>query len=417
MKKIGNRLAKFLSLLCCSCMIFAGSACDSAALQSEDNTSKTDISDTSIDLTVKEDPLFDKTAPEGETEKGGDEESPADKTDPEEESPKKDGEDSEEEEKGEKEPTVSPDDSKVTFRDIGEEFQIVAKPLYDAAQAILNDLIAGGKVSLSREHNPRIVAIRYFYGHSFQINIRQDIYVNLAGDVSEFLQQEYGYSLENFRNETADGKDEGYAAYYEFLRMERSSQNDPNYVKKVLPYAEKSAALILKGYRSYKESERFELKTLNYGKQLILRKASSLSETYEKIIGNLNGVLSKRGYPLLTDQDLDIGFGGTPAVAAYVRWIIIEAHIGSLCYTFYISFNENGEIPQETINYFEGTMMMGYTPSNPDALNPPNEEYAEFFARLGIEKIDLSDIQNTYKYDGVGSALYQPDGEATFLYF
>ena len=56
-------------------------------------------------------------------------------------------------------------------------------------------------------------------------------------------------------------------------------------------------------------------------------------------------------------------------------------------------------------------------PADPDFLNPKNEEYSELFESIKIDEIDLSDIKELYHYDGNGCALYQPDGEDTWLYF
>lgn len=416
MKKFKNGIVKLLCLSVCALTTFTASACNSIPEQTENNAPKTETSETSVSSISSGLREEDEILP---AEK--DQVLPMDKTDSEEKPTDSAAENPGMGEANEPEPSSPPVGTEVAFRDVGAAFSVVSKPFYDVATTILNDLIADGKITLSEENNPGIVGIRYFYGYSFEIFVREDVFIEKEGDRSEFLRQERGYSLGNFSRTSGDeeknGQDEVYSAYVNFLRTERRAQSCPDYVEKVLPYAERSAALILERYRVYKESEAFALEESNYGKQLILRKDSSLSEEYRKIIENLNGALAKKGYPLLTDQDLNIGFGSSKAIAEYVRWIHIRANIGGLHYSFYLSFNENGEIPQEFINYFYGTRRLGYTPSDPHLLNPPNEEYAEFFARLGIDQIDLSEIEDSYKYDGVGNALYDPVGEDTFFYF
>lgn len=296
------------------------------------------------------------------------------------------------------------------FEDVGEKFKSVVAPLYNVAKAIFQDLVSSGDVNLRNEHNPRIIGIRYT-GNSFWITIREDIYINKSGEKSEFLQQERNIALNNF----GEPNDATYSAYKNFLRAERKSQSLANYEEFILPYAERSAELISAQYETYKDNK--EIIILNMGKQLVLSAKSSLSEAYNKIIANLNSALAKKHYPLITNQDLAIGFGGNLSWEIAIRWIIIEVDIGNLRYCFYISFNENGEFSKEFINYYEGTNQTGYTPSNPDLLNPPNEEYSALFERLEIEQFDLSDIQDSYKYDGNGCALYNPAGEDTILYF
>ncbi|MCH5154569.1 MAG: hypothetical protein J1F71_05090 [Clostridiales bacterium] len=297
------------------------------------------------------------------------------------------------------------------FKDVGEKFGTVAAPLYNAAETILSDLAESGDVVLNESRNPGIIGIRYCYGRSFEIIIREDVLVNAQGEKSEFLQLETGISLENF----GESYDDCYLAYITFLRAERKSQSVENYEEFILPYAEKSARMILAQYDLYKNHK--EIRFLNFGKQIILSKESSLSEVYNKIVANLNSALELRGYPLITNQDLTIGFGGNIYWDIVYRWINIDVNVGNLRYSFYISFNENGEFSESMINYFTGTSQSGYTPSDPDLLNPSNEEYPDFFNRLKIEKIDLSDIADSYKYDGEGNALYGPGGEDTFLYF
>ena len=307
-----------------------------------------------------------------------------------------------------------PDASKLpqtNFNDVGEKFNTVVKPLYDAAETILQDLIESGDVVLDETHNPRIHGVRYTYGTNFQIIIREDIFIDETGEKSEFLQKETGIELKNF----GELSDETYSAYENFLRAERKSESLENYEEFILPYAEKSAELILKQYAIYKANK--EIALLNYAPQITLSADSTLSDTYAKIIANLNGALEKRGYPLLTNQNLVIGFGGNIYWEILYRWMSIEVNIGCLTYSFYISFNADGEFTEEYLNYFMGTNRTGYTPENPDWLNPKNEEYAELFDRLKIEEINLSDLKESYKYDGKGCALYAPDGEDTFLYF
>ena len=200
-----------------------------------------------------------------------------------------------------------------------------------------------------------------------------------------------------------------------FVRAERKSQSVENYEEFLLPYAEKSAQYILAQYDVYKNNKQIEFS--DYGKKIVLSKQSILSEVYNKIVANLNSALELRSYPLITNQDLTIGFGGNIYWDIVYRWINMDVNVGNLSYSFYISFNENGEIAENMINYFSGTGRTGYTPSNPDQLNPANAEYSDFFEQLKIQDIDLNDIDYSYKYNGEGSALYKPDGEDTFLYF
>ena len=307
------------------------------------------------------------------------------------------------------------------FKDVGDKYDTVVKPLYDAAYAILQDLIASGDVNgelyWNAARNPRIVSIRFSYG-TLIIITRMDIYVIESGEKSEFLQYEMGTVLENF------GKnDEVRDAYENFLLAERRAQSNEDYVDLILPFAQRSASLILAEYERYKSSEDKEIDFHNYGKKIFLSADSSLSDTYAKIVANLNGTLAAKNLPLITDQDLNIGIGGVgfPAEEHVPLWIHIEATIGRLNYDFYLSFNEDGEYTQDYVNHFEGaeTVGGGYK-LGLDHTNPRNEEYLEFFNRLAIDKIDLSDIQDRYGYDGVGNALYGEEYgsyEITYLYF
>lgn len=96
---------------------------------------------------------------------------------------------------------LTPDPSLINqtdFDDVGEKFKTVAKPLYDVAETILNDLVNRGDVELDETRNPRIVGIRYTYGKSFEIITREDIFIYETGEKSKFLQQERHISLENF---------------------------------------------------------------------------------------------------------------------------------------------------------------------------------------------------------------------------
>ena len=299
------------------------------------------------------------------------------------------------------------------FKDVGEKYDRVVQPLYDAAETILYDLIDHGHVVLNGARNPRISSIRFTYGTSFIIFIHEDIYVAESGEKCEFLQKETGITLKNF----SESNSEIYLAYREFLRKERDSQNLPNYEEFILPYAQKSAAMILARYNIYKNSRDREISIDNYGKQINLSADSSLSETYEKIVANLNTALEKRGCPLITNQALKISFGGNINWEIVHRWIIIEVSVGSMNYSFYLSFNEDGEFSADYINHVMGTLLTGYEWSDPDMFNALNEEYAELFGRLKIEEYDLSDIRNFYKYDGVGCGLYDSYSEDTHLYF
>lgn len=296
------------------------------------------------------------------------------------------------------------------FEDVGAKFKSVVAPLYDAAEMILQNLVSSGDVGFRNGHNPRIIGIRYT-GVIFMIIVREDIYINESGEKSEFLQQETIVELNHF----GEANDETHFAYENFLHAERKSQSLANYEEFILPYAERSAELISAQYETYKDNK--EISIHNMGKQLVLSVESSLSEAYNKIIENLNSALEKKHYPLITNQDLTIGFGGNIYWEIVKRWILIEVDIGTLRYNFYISFNENGEFSEKFLNYYEGTKWTGYTPSDPDLFNPTNEEYSELFERLKIEQFDLSDIQDFYKYDGNGCALYNPAGEHTILYF
>ncbi len=295
------------------------------------------------------------------------------------------------------------------FKDVGEKFKSVVAPLYDVAETILQDLVSSGDVELRKDHNPRIIGIRYTE-FSFEIIVREDIFINSSGEISEFLQQERCVELKHF----GEANDEAYFAYESFLRAERKSQSLANYEEFILPYADRSAELISAQYEAYKNNK--EICIHNMGKQLILSAESSLSEAYNKIIVNLNSALAKLHYPLITNQDLTIGFGGNLNWEIVTRWINIEVSIGTLRYSFYISFNENGEFSEDFINYYNGTAWTGYTPSDPDQLNPKNEEYSELFERLKIEELDLSNIKDSYTYDGNGSALYNLVDEYSFLY-
>lgn len=297
------------------------------------------------------------------------------------------------------------------FADMGDRFSAVAAPLYNAAQTILGDLADSGDVTLNSTRNQRITGIRYFYGRSLIIVVREDVNLWTDNEKSEFLQHEFGITLENF----GQSYDEAYLAYRNFLCAERKSQSRDNYEEFMLPYAEKSAQMLLAQYNAYKSKK--EITIDNYGKQLILSSQSSLASVYGGIVANLNSALKEKGYPLITNQDLNIGFGGNRNWEISCRWILIQANINNLHYRFYLSFNHDGEFTEDYLNYYMGTLWTGYEHVNPDLLNPPNEKYSELFERLKIEEIDLSNIENSYKYQGEGNGLYGPGGEDTFLYF
>ena len=300
----------------------------------------------------------------------------------------------------------------LTVEDVYKKYDTVVQPIYDAAETILNDLVKSGEFSLNGMRNPRITSIRFYFGKSFTIFIQEDLSVTKNGEKSEFLQRETGITLENFSETYSDA----FLAYTDFIRKEYNSQNLANYEEVVLSYARKSAEKILEQYEIYKKNPEKEISIGNFGKQLNLRADSSLSEVYEKIVANLNSAIEKRGCPLITNQVLDISFGGNIYWDVVHRWIIIETSVGSMSYSFYLSFNKNGEFSEDYINYFLGTMYTGYEWSDPNQLNPKNEEYADLFGRLKIEEYDLSDIQNSYGYDGVGCALFA-SYENTFIYF
>ena len=288
------------------------------------------------------------------------------------------------------------------FNDVGEKYYTVVKPVYDAAEIILYDLVESGDVALNGIRNPKISGIEFYFGTSFKILIKEDVYISETGEKCEFLQRKTGIELNNF----SESHSEAFTAYSDFLVAESNSQNLSNYEEVLLPYAKKSADMLLAQYEIYKNSPEKEIRIYNYGKKISLSADSSLSETYEKIIANLNGAIEKIGRPPITNQVLEISFGGNISWEIVNRWIIIEVSVGSRNYSFYLSFNENGEFSEEYINHFKGTLRTGYEWGNPDMFNSFNEEYAEFFGRLKIEEIDLSDIQSSYGYDGVGCALY-----------
>ena len=297
------------------------------------------------------------------------------------------------------------------FKDVGDKFNTVAKPFYGVAETVLKDLVGGGDIALNEERNPRIIGIRYCYGRSFEIIIREDVYISETDEKSEFLQRETFVSLENF----GEDYDECYLAYRNFLRAERKSQSNPYYEDIALLYAERSAELLLAQYAAYKENK--EVRVYNHGKQLILSAESGLSETYDGIVANLNGALGAFGYPSITNQDIEIGFGGNISSEIVYDHINVDINVGNLQYSFFITFNKNGEFSEDFINYFKGTSRTGYEPGDPDLLNPRNEEYAELFERIKIENIDLNDINDPYAGEWSGHVLYNPCGEETYLYF
>lgn len=302
------------------------------------------------------------------------------------------------------------------YKNVGEKFNTVVKPLYDAANTILMDLIENGNVGVNEYRNTRIVGIRYVYGFSFQIIIREDTFVDENGKKSEFLQYEGSFSLENF------GDRESYTAFENFLLAERKSQSNEDYEELVLPYAERSAELILARYQIFKNSEDKEINWYNHGKQLIISADSSLSEIYDKIVCNLNGALAKIGYPLITNQDLNISFSGQTTDFENMRieynQIIVNTYISCVYYDFYLVFNQNGEFTQDYLNHMRGqdNPAMG----GDDSLNPQNEEFAELFERLKIEEIDLSDLKDFSNYNDGVNQLSKPTPysyESTLLYF
>lgn len=294
----------------------------------------------------------------------------------------------------------------IKFANVGEKYQEAVKPLYDAAQFIFDDLIENGKVSLINAYNPKIIGL--CYAESLWITIHHD--VKVYSDVtSEFLQQEYSISLNDFINQGTT-----YSAYKSLLVKEKSSQLSSNYVNLVKPLAQKCAELMLEEYGNYKHHP--DIKLINHGKQIILRADSSLPVTYGKIADNLNVALARRNYPLICNQYINISFGGNIGWNIVYRWIIIEVSVNNLTYMFYLSFNENGEFSKDCLNYFMGTARTGYTPVDPDQFNPKNEDYADFFVALKIEEMDLKNLAYSYGYEGEGKALYSPE-EYTYLYF
>ena len=298
------------------------------------------------------------------------------------------------------------------FNDVGEKFNTVVKPLYDVADTILQDLQQSGDVGLNEARNARIIGIRYFYGTSFEIVIREDIFTTPSGEKSEVLQQETGISLRNF----SEHYGEAYLAYRDFLRAERSSQSLENYEEVVLPYAQKAAELILEHYNIYKVSDDKEIQTHNYGKKLVLSADSALSDIYNKIVANLNVALEKRGYPLITTQELTVTFGGNLNLENVYNNIHIDTSVSCLRYNFRFEFNQNGEFSVDYLCHIQGIPQPGYTPTNPDLLNPQTEEIAEFFDLVKIDERDLTDI--AYVFDSShDSVLFRPDGEETFIYF
>lgn len=312
----------------------------------------------------------------------------------------------------EKEPEY--DSSKVEFADVGEKYQEVIQPFISAAEYILDDLVELGEIARNAEgvekRNTHIVCIRYFSGRSLTIELLEDIYISETGEKSEFLQHNYSINLENFGE-----YDESAQAFEDFLRIERKSQLSENYVEIVLPFAEKSAEMILAQYENYRSNP--NVKISEHGKPLILKADSSLSETYNKIVENLNISLKQRNMPQITDQDLEISFGGNISWDIVHRWIIIKVCINNLRYTYYLSFNDYGEFSKEYINHYEGSPQSGYTTSNPDLLCPRNEEFAELFKKLKIEEMDLSDLDDHYGYQGKGNGLYSSQSEWSYLYF
>ena len=306
------------------------------------------------------------------------------------------------------------------FKDTGDKYDTITKPFYEVAETILQDLVENGDIGVNENQyerrNPRITAIRYCYGTSLMIILREDIYTGETGEKSEFLQLETGISLENF----SEHYGETYLAYHNFFTAERKCESYDNYEEFILLYAKKSAEMILSEYERYKNSDDKEIAILNLGKHIVLSAGSPLSEKYEKIVENLNVALATKGFPLLTNQDLDITFGGNIYWDIPIRSINIDANIGLLNYSFHICFNEDGEFSQDYINHLMGTLYTGYTPSDPDMYNSVNDEYAEFFDKIKIEEMDLSNPKHSasYEYDDTGCALFcSAEGEHTWLYF
>ena len=301
------------------------------------------------------------------------------------------------------------------FNDVGEKYYTVVKPIYEVAETILNDLIQSGEVELEEWRNPRITEVQYINlngSWSFEIIILKDVYIVENGEKSEFLQKEIDIVLKNFGGTDS----EAYLAYRDFLQTENESQNLSNYEEILLPYAQKCADIILAQYEIYKNSSEREIYLPNRPKQINLSADSSLSETYEKIVANFNSVLEVLGYPLITNQVLNIQFGRNIKENGNYE-LVIKVSVGIMFYIFYLSFNENGEFSEEYLLHLKGTLRAGYEWSDPDWYNPTNEEYAEFFEHLKIEEYDLSDIKDSYGYDGVGCAFFCPYVQVSNVYF
>ena len=295
-----------------------------------------------------------------------------------------------------------------SFRNVGEKYNTVVKPLYDAVQTIWQDLIddpclADVKDILTDEaRNPKIDEFYYLHPTGFNIFISFDIFILEAGDIntengekSEFLRHEVVIHVENFNK--AD-ETETHDAYSDFLWAEHKLQgNIMAYVNGVLPYAERSAEMLLARYEAYKNSDDRKISLGNRPKFIVLSKNSSLSEFYEKTVTQLNKELEKKNYPLLTDQDVKFDFGWYKSDGIIFRNVQVSATIGNLYYSFEIDVSE-AEFPNDYFYYFQGQLVAGYGTYS-DWYNPLNEEYAEYFENLKIEETDFSDTSGQYNKD------------------
>lgn len=316
------------------------------------------------------------------------------------------------------------------FKNVGDKYYTVVKPIYDVVWTIWQDIVNEpdfGKnylvvgveddyvvnykdILTDETRNVRITGIRYTNDEKFSILVNLELYVLEAddfntenGDKSQFLQLELAITLKDF----GDNHSKTLNAFSDFLDAESKLQSSEKYVEEVLPYAKRSAELILAQYEIYKSSDKKDIDIVNYGKKIILSADSSLSEVYEKIVENLNGALEKRGYPLITGQDLNISLGDD---------ILIETNINNLVYAFYLEdYNEDEKFTEEYLLHIQGKTSWAWA-TYPDWFNPDSKEYSEIFENLKIEEHDLSNLGGSGDVGKYSAFLFLILGNG-YLYF
>lgn len=293
----------------------------------------------------------------------------------------------------------------------------VTSPIFENIRYIFNDVVGQGLIDISNYPNYRITGMRYAYGCSLWIEFESDVYVfddvdSVAGDKSEFLSARYAVNFENFTESYC----ENYLQFRNFLRAIKE-YGDLRTAYNINSMAKRVAYNLLQDYLNYDDSN--EISILNFGKHISIGKDGSLSEAYNLILNKFNEALALQqnitSYPYyiemtyapLTDEDIYIDLGGRREDGVVYHVIQIVAHRAMHEYMFEFEFSEYDFYDDwNWLFAFTGSTAPGYTPINPNWMNPTNEEFEEFFERLNIADLDFSTAW-----------FHSSKGEDTYLYF